>query len=306
MSNAIALIILRLLRLYIRYFPIRVGKRWIFRAVIDPYLSWRPYRTAARMRAGPSIDIQLPDQIQSRIYFFGTWEPEISDYIASILVAGDCFIDVGANVGYFSLLAASIVGSDGVVCSIEASPSIFTALQRNVHRSGYSHIKLFNKAVSDGPGQISIYLGPEANRGSTTTIPTVAARKGQDREAVVPADTLSAIVGEVELLHARLIKVDIEGAEHLLLSGIAHLLPRFSPATEWLIEISPKAIEEQGRSAVDLLEMFRSSGYELYRIRNDYSDDSYFTFTRTPYLENLGPLLGETVDILARRPKQSR
>src|SRR6188768_1262234 len=113
MTNAIALIILRILRLYIRYFPIRAGKRWTFRTIIDPYLSWREYRTAAKMRAGPSIAIQLPDQIQSRIYFFGIWEPEISDYIAKNLAAGDCFIDVGANVGYFSLLAASIVGNAG-------------------------------------------------------------------------------------------------------------------------------------------------------------------------------------------------
>jgi len=305
MTNAIALIILRILRLYIRYFPIRAGKGWTFRTIIDPYLSWRAYRTAARMRAGPSIEIQLPDQIQSRIYFFGIWEPEISDYIAKHLVAGDRFIDVGANVGYFSLLAASIVGSTGSVCAIEASPSIFATLQRNVVRSGYSHLKLFHKAVSDAPGQLSIFLGPAANRGSTTTISSVATRKGQAREAEVPADTLSAIIGEADLLGARLIKIDIEGAEYLLFSGIAHLLPRFSSTTEWLIEISPKAIAEQGRSAVDLLEMFRSSGYELYKIRNDYKDESYFTDRPAPYLENLGSLPTETVDILARRPRQS-
>ena len=305
MKNAIALIILRIVRLYIRYFPIRAGKRWTFRNIIDPYLSWRVYRTAARMRAGPRIDIQLPDQIQSRIYFFGIWEPQISDYIATHLAPGDCFIDVGANVGYFSLLAASIVGNAGTVCAIEASPSIFASLQRNVIRSGYSQIELFNKAVSDAPGHLSIYLGPAANRGSTTTISAVATRRGQDLEAVVPADTLSAIVGEMKLLSARLIKVDIEGAEYLLLSGIVHLLPRFNSATEWLIEVAPKAIAEQGRSAVDLLEMFRSSGYELYQIRNDYTDDSYFSSTRVPYLYKLGTLHADTVDILARRPKPS-
>jgi FkbM family methyltransferase len=140
---------------------------------------------------------------------------------------------------------------------------------------------LASQALSQGgvrcPGQLSIFLGPAANRGSTTTISSVATRKGQAREAEVPADTLSAIIGEADLLGARLIKIDIEGAEYLLFSGIAHLMPRFSSTTEWLIEISPKAIAEQGRSAVDLLEMFRSSGYELYKIRNDYKDESYFT-----------------------------
>jgi len=303
MKNAIALMLLSILRLYIRYFPIRVGKRWLYRTVIDPYLSWRRYGTVARMRAGPRVEIQLPDQIQDRIYFFGTWEPEISDYVASALATGDCFVDVGANIGYFSLLAASIVGNSGTVCAIEASPSIFAVLSRNVMRSGFSNITLHNKAASDAPSRLPIFLGPAENRGATTTVASVAVRKGQHLEAEVPADTLSAIVGEATLLGARLIKIDIEGAEYSLISSIAHLLPRFSAATEWLIEISPQAISDQGQSADALLGMFRSAGYELYIIRNDYSDESYFTAKIPPYLERLTSAPTGTVDILARRPK---
>ena len=303
MKNTIALMLLSILRLYIRYFPIGIGKRWLYRVVIEPYLSWRPYSTVARMRAGPRVDIQLPDQIQHRIYFFGTWEPEISHYLVSALTAGDCFIDVGANIGYFSLLAASIVGKSGTVCGIEASPTNFAALSRNVERSGFANITLHNKAASDAPGLVRIFLGPAQNRGATTTVSSVAVRKGQHVEAEVPADTLAAIVGETQLFSARLIKIDIEGAEYSLISGIAHLLPRFSAATEWLIEISPEAMSEQGQSAEALLGMFRSAGYELYRIRNDYSDESYFNPRNPVYLERITSAPTETVDILARRPK---
>ncbi|MEO8132501.1 MAG: FkbM family methyltransferase [Betaproteobacteria bacterium] len=303
MKNTIALMLLSVLRFHIRYFPIRFGKRWLYRAVVEPYLSWRPYGTVARMRAGPRVEIQLPDQIQDRIYFFGTWEPEISDYIASTLAPGDCFVDVGANIGYFSLLAASIVGNSGAVHSIEASPSIFAVLSRNVMRSGYTNITLHNKAASDAPRRLPIFLGPAENRGATTTVSSVAVRKGQHLEAEVQADTLVAIVGEAELLAARLVKIDIEGAEYSLVSSIAHLLPRFSPATEWLIEVSPEAISEQGKSADTLLAMFRAAGYDLLRIRNDYSDDSYLSAKAPRYLEILSSAPKVTVDILARRPK---
>lgn len=303
MRNAVALTLLTVFRFYIRYFPIHVGKQWLHRAVIERHLSWRTYATIARMRAGPRVEIQLPDQIQDRIYFFGTWEPEISDYIASTLTAGDCFIDVGANIGYFSLLAASIVGDSGTVCAVEASPSIFAVLSRNVTRNGFSNIALHNKAASNAAGRLPIFLGPAQNRGATTTVDSVAVRKGQGLEAEVAADTLSAIVGEAKLLSARLIKIDIEGAEYSLISGIAHLLPRFSAKTEWLIEFSPEAISEQGQSADALLAMFRSAGYDLYRIRNDYSDESYFSVRIPRYLERLGSTPAKTVDILARMPR---
>src|SRR5882724_10406379 len=224
MKNPIALMLLSVLRLYIRYFPAPIGKRWLYQTVVDPYLSWRKYATVARMRTGTRVEIQLPDQIQGRIYFFGVWEPEISDYVANALSAGDCFIDVGANIGYFSLLAASIVGERGTVCSIEASPSIFSVLSKNVTSNALSNITLHNKAASDGPGRLPIFLGPAANRGATTTVSSVAVRKGQELEAEVAADTLVAIVGEARLLSARLIKIDIEGAEYSLVSSIAHLL----------------------------------------------------------------------------------
>src|SRR5205085_2117087 len=162
----IALAVLVVVRMFVRYFPVPIGKRWVYDTVIDRHLAWRPFGTTARMRAGPRLHVQLPDQIQSRVYFFGTWEPEISDYISRA-------------------------------------------------------------------------LSPATNRGATTTVPSVARRKHQALEAEVEADTLSSIVGVERLLTARLIKIDVEGAECSVLHGIAHLLSKFSPATEWLIEISP-------------------------------------------------------------------
>lgn len=305
MKNAIAILLLSVLRLYIRYFPVRLGQRWLYLSVIQPYLSWRKHGTVAKMRSGPRVQIQLPDQIQSRIYFFGIWEPEISDYITNALTVGDCFIDVGANIGYFSLLAASIVGNTGKVHAIEPSPSIFEVLARNIRRNGFLNTQPHNKAASSASQRLPIFLGPADNRGATTTVSSVAVRKGQQLEGEVSADTLPAIVGEATLLSARLIKIDIEGAEYSLIASIAHLLPLFCAATEWLIEISPQALAEQGQTTASLLTIFRAAGYELYRIRNDYSNESYFNSTIPTYLERLDSLPTETFDMLARRPKWS-
>ena len=293
--------LLRASRFYIRYLNLP-GRRWLYDSFVDRHLAWRTYSTVARMRRGPSVEVELPDQIQSRIYFFGVWEPEITHYVSTALAPGDRFVDVGGNIGYFSLLAASIVGPKGAVSAVEASPTNYAALARNVARSGFNNITLHHKAVADAPGRVSIFLGPAHNRGATTTLSSVAVRKGQGLEAEVVADTLSAIVGEDELLAARLIKIDIEGAEYALLAGIVNLLPRFTPKTEWLLEMSPEAMREQGQSVDAFLDMFRSAGYELYQIRNDYSDESYFGGDSRVYLEKLTESPKKTVDILARKP----
>jgi FkbM family methyltransferase len=303
MKNAAARGLLTVLRLYVRYFPLRVGKVWLYRSVIEPYLAWRPFKAVARMRGGARVNVQLPDQIQSRIYFFGLWEPEISHYMTNALVSGDIVIDVGANIGYFALLAAALVGMRGGVSAVEASPNNFEMLARNVSRSGLRNITLHHQAAAAAPGRLQIFLGPAQNRGATTTVTSVASRKGQPLEAEVPADTLAAIVGEERLLSARLIKVDIEGAEYSMMAGIAHLLPRFPARTEWLLEISPQAMQEQGQSVEALLGMFRSAGYELYRVRNDYSDASYFGTASGDYLDRLTETPTRPLDILARKRK---
>ena len=199
MKNAIALIILRIVRLYIRYFPIRAGKGGHFEPSLIRTFRGEcigPQRECAQVRV---LKSSCRTKSRAASISSASGSPRFRLHCKH-LVAGDCFIDVGANVGYFSLLAASIVGNAGSVCAIEASPSIFATLRTKCHQERLLALELFHKAVSDAPGQLSIFLGPAANRGSTTTISSVAARKGQALEAVVPADTLSAIIGDATYL----------------------------------------------------------------------------------------------------------
>src|SRR5215470_15194542 len=101
-------------RAWIRYSPLPVGKAWLW----DTF-HWRPREFTCRTRFGGRISGTTEDLIQRHLYFFGTWEPHISGWIEASLRAGDCFVDVGANIGHYSLLASALVGPGGHVVAIE-------------------------------------------------------------------------------------------------------------------------------------------------------------------------------------------
>ena len=83
-------------------------------------------------RFGGVMQGNTQDLIQRYLYWFGVWEPQLTCWIKSRLPPRRVFVDVGANIGYYSLLAASLVGDDGQVVAIEASPSIYRLLCNNL------------------------------------------------------------------------------------------------------------------------------------------------------------------------------
>jgi len=294
-------VILPLPRAYVRYFPLQTGKLFLFSRVIQHYLGKRSYPSVVKTCTGARMECKLPDLLQSRVYFFGVWEPQITSFMRQRLSPGDTFIDVGANVGYYTLLAASIVGDNGKVCAIEASPSIFKRLQYNVSLNPFHNIELLNVAASDRIGVLKIFLGPQNNICLTTTDACEAERRGNQLEAQVRARPLHAIVKEKTLLRVRLIKIDVEGAELSVIRGIARLLPSFSDRTEWVLEVNPQALRSQGSCADELLKCFRDAGYKLYVISNDYSNDDYVSPPKTYRLTELNGLPERQVDIVASK-----
>lgn len=138
LTSMVANLLIRLGRQYIRHFPLQTGKTFVYKQLMIRRLGVRWRRVSATVTTidGASMEIALPDLIQSRIYFFGVWEPAISAFVRSRLEPGDSFIDVGANIGYYTVLASRRVGPSGSVYAVEASPKICSRLRRNVALNG--------------------------------------------------------------------------------------------------------------------------------------------------------------------------
>ena len=163
-------------RAWIRYSPLPAGKAWLWDA-----FHWRPREFTCRTRFGGRISGTTEDLIQRHLYFFGTWEPHISGWIASHLRDGDCFVDVGANIGHYSLLASRLVGNTGQVVAVEAAQDIHQMLDRHVALNRRGNIRTVQCAAADAKGMIKLYHGAAGNIGKTTTVAvsTGAASRGQ-------------------------------------------------------------------------------------------------------------------------------
>lgn len=227
----------------------------------------RPICLDARTKEGLQFACQLPDLIQMYIATFGVWEPDLTAFIRSRLEPGDVFVDVGANIGWFTAVAARRVGDAGGVIAVEASPSMAEALRGTVERNALNgRVRISECAAAAEPGTLTIYAGPAHNRGLGTTV----AGRGLIAEREVPARPLPEIVGEEDMDRVRLIKIDVEGGEPAVLAGLASAIDRLPPNAEILLELSPQWWDDADARPDEILRPFVDAGFNLYHIPNNY------------------------------------
>lgn len=186
----------------------------------------------------------------------GIYEPAVTRAFRTRLRPGMTVVDVGANIGYFSLLSASLVGSTGSVIAVEPNPRNVKALYASAARNGFRHVHVFQAAASDECGLL--FLNVDSSNG------TVSPAKGDiddmlSRETV-PALTLDTIIEPSRRVD--LIKLDTEGAEYKVLRGARKFLSASRPTI--ISEFSPGQL--QCISAVTpekYLELFVDLGYQI-------------------------------------------
>ncbi len=295
-------IVTPLLRSYLRYFPGVTGKEALWNRVVNPYLAWHSRKFIVRTRFGSRLAGNTKDMIQQQIYFFGLWEPVLTDWITSRLAPGDTFVDVGANIGYHSLLASKIVGDSGRVVAIEASPEIYIELQKNLTRNCIVNVRSINVGVSDRKGRLQLFRGPDHNSGETSLFQAA----GFTANGTVEAAPLQDILEPKELTRARIIKIDIEGAEQFVVPGIGPLLRSGRADLELIVEFHPQYLTQPNRRAEDLVKLLNEAGFYAYWLENDYWP---FNHLRNPALKRpvrlQGPIKGETVVVFSRKDAES-
>ena len=198
--------------------------------------------------------LDATDLPQLFLLAYGEWEPETTVAIREHLRAGDCFVDIGANAGYFSLLAASIVGPEGRVLAFEPNPEARAILLRNIARSGYRNIEVSPACCTDSPGRVRLFLNRSHNSGGCSLSSGNAASNIAIEVDAVRAD--SAILRLPK--PPAMVKIDTEGAEALVLRGMAETL-RAQPAI--ILEIDERLLEGMGSSSEEVRSLL--SAYRL-------------------------------------------
>lgn len=281
-----------LLRWYFSRFQARKGKALIWRYLNENRLLVNG-RIQVKTAFGATIEVDGRDFCGRYICYFGVWEPNLTAWIHSHLKPGDCFIDVGANVGYFSLAASPLVGPSGKVIAIEPVARTFDVLAHNLAANGGKNVRAINLAAWDMEATLMFYVSPDIIDGTSTAIPEQAEREHMHARCKVRAATLSSMLTPEEIASARLIKVDVEGAERHVISGFGSMLERGREDLEVIVEISIEAFDE-------IVLFFRKRGFYPYQLENDYSPAPYFAGypIREPRQIDVAPNGAEQVDVI--------
>jgi FkbM family methyltransferase len=190
------------------------------------------------------------------------------------LRSGDTFVDIGANVGYYSVLASGIVARHGHVIAIEACPDFAEAIRRNLILNNCTNVRVVNVAASDRSCLVPFYQPSRFNRGNTTS---VCADPRESPRFTIGSKSLPDILTQDELQRARLLKIDVEGSELAVVRGLIPALPRMRYDAELIIEINPDLLAAQDGSADELVGLLACHGFNAYRIENGYCISDYLS-----------------------------
>ncbi len=202
---------------------------------------------------------------------FGVWEPYLTAFIANRLRRGDVFVDVGANSGWYTVLAATAVGREGAVIAVEPSPPLLQLLRAQVARNGIDNVRIVPEAVSDHVGRVAVDIGPEEHTGLTRAL------RESDAASSVPCRPLPDMLLEEEWHRVKLIKIDVEGAEFAAVRGLTRALDDLPADAEVIVEVGPERAASPNDVA-DLFATFESVGYAAYRIPNEYGVRDYLEY----------------------------
>ena len=185
------------------------------------------------------------------------WEPVLTKLVLDTLREGDTFIDIGANIGYYSLLAARKVGARGRVVAFEPEPRAFSFLEHNVQANGFSNVVVEQKAVSNTPGVLQLYVST-GNLGDHRIFPAAERRQTVEVEAV----SLDEYLNQAGAARVDFIKIDTQGAESLILEGMRGTLRRHRNARV-ILEFWPHGLRAAGSSGAQLLLQIRGLGFQI-------------------------------------------
>jgi FkbM family methyltransferase len=216
-------------------------------------------------RSGVEWNLDLREGIDFSIWLLGSFEPETVRCYQKIVKAGDVVLDIGANIGAHALLLAQAVGADGKVYAFEPTDFAFTKLTKNrslnpdlANRIHCMQCMLVDQEIAGNPTPGLYSSWPlkedadlhELHQGRLMTTTGAEAR------------TLDSVISSLKLDRVDCIKLDIDGFECGMMRGASEVLTHWHPVI--IMELAPYALEEQGASLDELIDLLKQYDYSLF------------------------------------------
>lgn len=186
----------------------------------------------------------------------GRYEPQMEDFLCSTLRPGMTFVDVGANEGYFSVLASSLVGASGRVLAVEPQMRLQPVISRNLALNDATNVKVAPIAVSDQRGIGRLHMTPDTNSGASGLSRFTKYRL---QTQATPLRTLEEALDENGVDRVDLMKMDIESYEYEAILGARDLFGKGRVAC-LALELHPTLLERRGLQVSDITNCLESAG----------------------------------------------
>lgn len=234
---------------------------------------------------GYSFRCDLRDTISREVCFAGCYEPQETALVRAVLRPGMCFVDVGANWGYFSLMAAYLVGETGRVISLEPDPRLFSKLRENLAANHLEQVTALPIAAAGSRGSLTMlsYNEDGGNFGMSQVVARLPASETCFR---VSANSLDSILSQQKIGPIDLLKMDIEGAEAMAIAGLWKSLSA-RRIKFLLLELHPTALLDQGSSTQAVVEILRTAQYTGFSIDHSSSATHRSAYGRVRDLRSL-------------------
>jgi len=171
---------------------------------------------------------------------------------------GDYILDIGAHIGYYSLIAAEIVGSQGKIFAFEPDPESFALLRKNIKINNYNNITPVQKAVSDENKKGKLYL--DEKRARNRIYDSLENNRSIEIEVLKLDDFIKEKVD--------FIKMDIEGSEVFALKGMKSILDK-NKQLKLMTEFYPILIRKSGSDPMDFLNLLKEHGFSINKINSE-------------------------------------
>jgi len=245
--------------------------RWVLertRALSDVWLSRRLAfllrRIAIRSLKGAPLDVETlgakmrlhpyNNVSERRILFTPQFfDPQERAILEAHIKEGFTFVDVGANIGAYALFVAARAGATARILAVEPQPEIFDRLTYNIRQNPFGTVKAVACAVADKPGELQLFLDPRNKGESSVKI----VGSGQAKAIPVPAVTLLDLLKTEGFNRLDAIKLDVEGAEDIILGPFFRDAPMSLHPSLLLLE------DGRGQWQIDLPKLIEENGYEL-------------------------------------------